>query len=429
MSNSTITPTLDQQDDELEPIVELPEQRGQVTRLGVGYCGSFPRGFTLSLESVRRSRGDLSGVLDVSNGERHLARARFNVSSLTSRGSMARYLKGRTANYDGWPAILEDFCRQVDVLDAEGQPFERLTPIGPDDAALPEYLVDPIIPLQRPTLIFGPPGAHKSTVAAAVAVAVGTGENILGWRPRVGPVLVLDWETDRDEWRRRIGQLARGAGASHPDHFYRRCAQPLYQMIESVAAFVQREEVRLVIVDSVGPALGADRDGGDANETTLRLFAALRAIGTTSLLIDQVKGENTDNERTGHSRPYGSVFKTFEARSVFELRCEEQPEQHRAELLLKQVKVNESSRLADQGIEVTRADGAIRLRRCEVTAPDLEPHAGTTADRMRRLLRSGPMSMVDIVGVLEVKRNTVSQVVKRNRHFHRLNDGRIGLAG
>lgn len=414
--------------DDVENIVELPDRDGQVSRVGLGYVGRY-RSWTLTLDAVRRSRGDLSGVLDVSDGARHIARARFNISSLTSRSSMARYLNAR-AKYDGWPTILEDFCRHVDAHEAQGEPFERLSPLGPGEALTPECLVDPIIPLRRPTLLFGPPGAHKSTLAGAIALAVSTGEPILGWQPRVGATLILDWETDRDEWRRRMTQLAKGAGIAQldPEPFYRRCAQPLYQMVEPVAALVQREEIRLVIVDSVGPALGADRDGSDPNETTLRLFAALRAIGTTSLLLDQVTGENTDNSRTGHSRPYGSVFKQFEARSLFELRCEQQPEQHRAELLLKQVKVNEAARLPDQGIEVTRPDGAIRLRRCEVTAPDLEPHAGTTDDRMRRLLRSGPMAVPEVARELEVKTGTVRQVLRRHDHFTRLDDGRIALA-
>ena len=54
----------------------------------------------------------------------------------------------------------------------------------------------------KPTILFGEGGVGKSSLAAAVAVAVQTGVAALdAWQVMAsGNVLVLDWEGDGDDW-------------------------------------------------------------------------------------------------------------------------------------------------------------------------------------------------------------------------------------
>ncbi|MGH3609306.1 MAG: AAA family ATPase, partial [Pseudonocardiaceae bacterium] len=266
-------------------------------------------------------------------------------------------------------------------------------------------------------------------LAAAVAVSVATGIPLLDWTPHPGPVLILDWESGGDEWHRRLAALSRTQGvALPPDIHYRRCEGSLAAMAEGLARWVQEHEAALVVVDSVGMASGAGNADGDASETAIRLFAALRDLGTTSLLIDHVTGDHVTNASAG-TRPYGSVFKVNLARSCWELRKEERPGEDGTQLLLKHRKVNEGRLLRDIGLLVEHGEGVIRVRRCEISAPDLEGHAGTTAEQMHRLLtRQGLMTTAEIADQLSKSPASIRVELRRHQgRFVRVGE-QIGVA-
>jgi hypothetical protein len=157
------------------------------------------------------------------------------------------------------------------------------------------------------------------------------------------------------------------------------------------------------------------------------MFDALRAISTTTLLIDHVRGDEIGNAKAS-SKPYGSTYKVNLARSVFELRREEAPSYPEAtQLLLRQSKVNDRAAQKPMGIRVIHGDNAILFERCDVSAPDLEQHSGTSADRMRRVLRSGGMAEEELAEELGITRAAVRQNLRRHDAFQRNPDGKIGL--
>lgn len=402
-----------------------------VEKHGFGYRGLFANRWLLRFGQIHRSRDDVSGLLDVSgDGGESIFYGRFNVASLTTRSSTAKYLAGRTADYSGWPTILERFCRAVLRLEEDGEPIEELDAGATLERRDP--LIAPWLPELVATTIFGPGGGGKSTIAAAAAVAVTTGAPILSWAPRIGGVLVLDWEADRDAWHSRVAAVARGSDVDAPRLFYRRCNAPLYRDTERLSRVVADDGIRLLIVDSMTLALGSGGDRGDPNDVVVRLYEALRQIAVTTLIVDHVSGENVRNDRTG-ARPIGGVSKLNLVRSAWELRGEDAPvlPGQERQILLKHRKVNDGPRLPDQGIGVTWSldFSSCVLRRCEVTAPDLEPHAGTTSDRMHRLLASGPLHASEVAHQLGVSQSTIRSDLRRHAdRFYRLPDGRIGLA-
>src|SRR5439155_17857978 len=151
-----------------------------------------------------------------------------------------------------WTEILERFCIGALDLQREGSPFERIgrrpaMPIAPrhTDGAF-------VMPRAQATLIYGPQGVRKSTIAQAAVVGTVTGVSPL---PRVtfdeGPVMVLDWEASAQEWNDRTMKIAAGARVEAPEYSYRRCARPLAEMVEEVAAEVMRESSVLLVVDAV----------------------------------------------------------------------------------------------------------------------------------------------------------------------------------
>ena len=71
---------------------------------------------------------------------------------------------------------------------------------------------------------------------------------------------------------------------------YQNVTGPLTDWIDDVAKYIAKEEIDLVVIDSLGQALG-----GVVNESenVIKLFQSVRELDATTLLIDhQGKGED-----------------------------------------------------------------------------------------------------------------------------------------
>jgi hypothetical protein len=385
-----------------------------IDKIGLGYrarCGVL----TLDLSHLRESRGELTGELTVSVGEHHVSRARLNLSNLSGRVSHARYLAGvPVVSEVPWRDLLERLSLDTLNLHRAGADITELDITGPDPRC--RWLLDPVLPLDMPTILFAPGGAGKSTIAAAIGVSVDSGVEVIpGWRPVSAPVLALDWEDGAGVWTKRTRAIAAGAGVKAPRIRYQPQVRPLPESVDRLAAYVADEAIGLVIVDSVGLASGSARDGGTAEESTLRLFQALRQLDATCLLIDHVRGDDMESDRA-ISRPYGSVYKTNLARSVYELRRERDGSPGRAELLMVHTKVNDGAKQSPQGLAIVYEDGGrvIRFERAEPQAPELIG-ALTSKDRMVRMLRDGATTTAAIAAELDIKPRSVDAMVSRYR--------------
>jgi hypothetical protein len=197
--------------------------------------------------------------------------------------------------------------------------------------------------------------------------------------------------------------------------------------VAEVAAFVAEREIGLVIIDSAGKAIPSAREGVDANEGALALTRALRAIGTTALVVDHVRGDQLASEQAV-ARPYGSVYKLNEARSAWELRRERDGMVDRAELALLHTKFNDGRKHAPIGltIEYDGDTGPIRFRRNEIEAPELI-RALSRPEQTAHLLRAGARSTRDLAEQMECKESAVRGILTRSDRFTRLPDGRIAL--
>ena len=354
-----------------------------IERRGLGYRADFATwDLLIEVDHLRRTRGELHAELTVfgpwgPGGTFH--RGAHNLSSVTARGSLARSLAERTAGQHPlvpWREVVERLAVTVLLAEQEATPTELVGQRPAAESAA--WRVEPILPRSKPTILYGEGGTGKSYLALALALSVETGEEIVpGWRPIRAPTLYLDWETDADDLDCRVKAIAAGAGLDYPSLRYRSCAVPLASMVDGLAAEVAAQGIGLLAVDSVGLASGQGHEGAEASETTLRLFAALRAIGTTSLLVDHVAKIEGAVE-TRHARPYGSVYKTNLARSTFELRRFASPgEDGLTHLGLYHTKSNLSRLLPPQGIAMHHTDGTVVFTReplvDELTAPLTTP--------------------------------------------------------
>ena len=261
----------------------------------------------ISIES-RRVRSHRDGRLtafikvkvlgEVSPG--HLHGADFNLASTAARTTLSKVL---TERYEAdWYAILEQLCDYVREAHERGEPVQEIW--SHEDPGPLKYLVRPLLPLGHPAIIFGDGGSLKSTIGQilALVVVLPWEHNPLGLVPpaEVTPALYLDWEADEDEFRWRLHAIGAGMKLPATPLLYRRMALPLADDMEAVSSFIADYSIRFLVIDSLGAAAGGDLN---ATEPCLRLFAALRQLHVTSLML----AHNSKDQLTKRRSVYGNV--------------------------------------------------------------------------------------------------------------------------
>jgi hypothetical protein len=417
--------------DRLHPLVVEPVQTEppEVERVGLGYRAHFDSaGIDMQLSRIRESRYEIHGELMVSFAatapvfDRHLFAARVNLSSVSARGTTARSLDQRFKA--DWAGMLDRFF--VAVLDLERKP-EVLEEIGMRTIKEPDrWILKPLLLKGKTTIIFGPGGSWKSTLGAAIAVSLTTGDPVIpDWVGMTSRTLILDWEDDSDVWNERIRAIAVGAGLGPPVVLYQRMTRPLADQLEQVSALVAEHQIEALIVDSVGMAIGATNEGEGVADGAFRLFAALRQLGTTNLLIDHVAG--ADLGTGGSVKPYGSIYKVNLARSVFEVRRPKEIHGDRAEFILAQSKTN-GIRVLPQELAVIHGEGTIQFERGRVGSPELQASLPLRERMARALGENGAMTTEALAEYLQVSAAAIRTLVGRDERFVRFpKDGRIGL--
>lgn len=403
---------------------------GALQRVGLGYRLSSQAGedpaWMVAIQRIRAAGHEVRGEILVQSDGEHVLGGAFNVSSLTTRATTARLLAARVPRVN-WGRALEQICIGVIAAESRGPAAEVIGDRRPD--AIDHRLLGPILPVGHATVLFGPGGAGKSTLAAAVATSVSSGTEILpGWVPAEAvPVVVLDWEASANDWSNLIASVAEGAGIEAPKVVYLAMARPLADELERIAEVVASVGAALLIIDSMALALGTAREGADPADQVLRLHAALRHLGVTSLLVDHVAGQDLGQPANGSSKPYGSVYKVNAARAVWELRREQEPRDGVAEVMLVNPKANLGPRHASVGLRMVYEGSAVRFERAEVTAPELAERL-PIHQRMRRLLMGGAMKTSEVASELRVPESTIRVMVTRHSDsFTRLPDGRVGV--
>lgn len=404
----------------------------KLERVGLGYRWDIVKeGVALLADRITESRGDTSAEVTVHRSpEGHVMRARVNLSSMAARKSTAAFCRERAPDTD-WQDLFERFAVAVIDHEREGSPLRQIGHLPM--RGKPTWTLDPILVEGTATILYGEGGIGKSTMTAAIAVSVATGVPLLeGWAvPKARNVLVLDWESDEADWNDLFQLIRAGMAAPEPKILYMSCAGAMPSMLHRLSAIVSERDIGLIVVDSVGLATPSSREGSDANESALKLFSALRTLGVTSLLIDHVSKSQVANE-TSVAGPYGSVYKTNSARSVYELRQASADDDGSRTLVLHHRKSNRTARQRPLGIRVTRDENHIFLERTELPQ---EPQFGREEEKVRasemvlRVLEGGrEMSADDIADATGLKSAYIRKIIGRELRGSVENIGEPGLA-
>lgn len=243
----------------------------------------------------------LRGWLDVQSrwptGPQRVYSGVFNVSGPRARTDMAKYLRERCPDVSDWTELLELSSMRVIHALQEGSPTYRMGQVERREHG--RFRIEPIAFEKLPVIWFGRGGSGKSLVALAAAAGVHANIDIIGLPLLTGPVLYCDWELDEVTMQSQLELLSAGHQMDIPDIHYRPCLSPLYQEAESIARYIDREGIELVVVDSLGFACGGDKN---SQEVAMRMFGAMRPWRVAVICIDHMaKGEDANT-------PYGSAY-------------------------------------------------------------------------------------------------------------------------
>ncbi len=378
------------------------------------YTFTWPAyGISIRVDHLREQAADLVGEVRLESAIDGLLHwGRLSIPSTSGRETLARHLEKSHPDVH-WRRLLDRVCYAVAKQSRAGEPIEVLTDT---DAKPPQYLVEPLVLESETAVVYGDGGAGKSTFALAVAVAVAGGVPLPhGFRPAHSTnVLYLDWEAYREEQSERLSALRRGleASADSGHVYYRRMVRALADDAAYLRPEIARLEIRLVIVDSLAPACGAEPETADS---VIRTMNALRSFAPASCLVVAHVPKVVADQRSAASRPYGSVFVWNLARSVWELKVSEDREDKALVVGLYHRKVNRGQLHPPVGFRFEYGEGIIQVR-----THDLGDRADLLGrmplrHRIRVLLQSGARTDKELAEELGEREETVSRTLRDMR--------------
>ena len=316
-----------------------------------------------------RGRDDVEGLL-VAFRDAPIRRPRLSSSSLPP---------GESDDDD------EDATPSGPVFFAEmGAPAER------------EFLVEDLLPARYLTTLYGTGGVAKSLLAMKLGIAVAGGAKdwlglaVLGH----GPVLYLDFELDADEQLRRVRELCAGARTAVPKNLaYLSAVGTRTQDAFSLAlGACERLGTRLVILDSMGPAMLGDAErASDFLAFHNRYLAPFRAAGASVLAVDH-QAKLQAGETYASKGAFGTSYKSHLSRSMIQVeKVRHEREAGTLTVRLRHRKTNFGPQRDPLDVELLFRPGAISTNASEVDAADLAGEETLNAhQRVELALKAGP---------------------------------------
>jgi hypothetical protein len=406
------------------------------TRKGLGYHIEFPEiRTTFEIDHLRTTSEGIKGDLIVRTqwpGARTyeddlLHYSKETISSQSTRRSLGKTLSDKVPSPENekldWFGLYDQFCTLVMLTEREGYPGEDVGE-RPDRIG-PRLLLDPLVPYETHSILFGDGGVGKSILAVAAAVTTRTGREIIpGLVPSLtGPVLYLNWETGPDDIDERVKAVCRGAHISPVSirHISGR-GKTLASQAEAFARIADDVGAVLLIVDSLGKAIGTSGEG-PIEDAANRFSSSLDEIGRSALCIDHVT-KSAAADPSGAGKPIGSGMKSNWARATWEMRQAKIPDSDgTAHVALYHRKHNTTPKHAPIGLSMSWADGSVSWINESITDSDLS-RGLSLAERMTQLLSVHPLRPKEIAEELDAPEGSVRvELSRRKDRFVKIETG------
>lgn len=348
---------------------------------------------------------------DTADYKKLLLQKTAKLLSSSNTGALIKELRDADdgLRYLPWNWILTCIGYKVLKTARQGEPVQDIWP-AEDDGLAPAYLLEPLLYLNHPTVVFGDYGSLKSLFGLVVAYVLQLPyhDNNLGLitSKESTHCLYSDYEDDPSSFRKRWGAVQRGFGieATMPI-LYRRMTNTLADSMDSLQQIKKDKDIKLLIVDSLGPAA---RGNLNDPEPAIRYHEALRKLGITSLTLAHCSKDQLTRKRT----IFGSVFFTNLARSVWECKADQEAGEDEAVISLKHHKANLSRLHPALGYKFTFTDRTISIAKADLRDTGLSSELPLSL-RIKDLLRGGAMPIKDIAGALEANEASIKTVIYR----------------
>lgn len=312
------------------PFTELHEEDVSILNANIQFENKGSRylfrweGYQAEISKIKTARDTTICQLVVYSSVGAAFRTRLNLESDRARSSTAKELATRFKGQE-WKDLLEEITNKTLQEFEKGEPVIELH--SNDAAPALDYLIYPLVPAGKPTVLFGDPGSGKSQLAVVLnilAAFAGWDDNPLRLIPPKKSMrgLVLDWEADEDDWRRQLAWFTQAFDLGYATLFYRRCSLSLGHDLDAIKAHIEMVRADYVIIDSVSLAAGGDLNHMDV---ATNFFRATRQLTypdgrpLTSISLAHTSKDRDSKQKT----ILGSVLFEAGARNVWEVRAQE----------------------------------------------------------------------------------------------------------
>jgi len=382
------------------------------TRLGDDLQLDWPdAGVRIEVTGIREHREGATAEFAVSVNGIELHWARLGLASTQARTTFAKRLHDQHKALP-WGTLVEQACRRTMHSLRDGAPFICLMPrLRPEG----ERFLIPNLLVRRESNVFFADGGHGKSLLGLALGIVATGVALPGIAPVTEPVrsvVYLDWESNKEEHEDRLFKLLAGVGIkTAPPIIYREMTRPLLEEVSLVRAVIAEHQAGVVIVDSLAPASGAEPESADA---AVRTLTALRSFSQTTRVVLAHVSKASADQRTGPTRPFGSVFVQNLGRSVWEVRSCQDEDSDEFRMALFHRKANSGRLVSHPGLRFRFDAESIRLSLLDITEePELVIRA-SLVQRLRAALAKGAKTIPDLARELGVKEDTIRKALVRN---------------
>ncbi len=266
--------------------------------------------------------GYIQMIVDSFGIQRKIPYCRVLFTSPTYRSTMLELIKNDVEvqfNNHWWYAVFSEV--QAYVLD------KILTPVQPSRLKLvknisADFIYEPIILSGFSTIWYGPGAVGKSFLALTAAVCVQNNLSFLNKVNQQCNVLYLDWETDEIEMGRRLNMIVDHlkflniADSDLIPPLYFRATRPFQDIVRDIVEGAIKNDVKLVIIDSLGVACGGALDP----ESALGFFKAVRMLTEYDVAVLALT-HVSKHEKLGSEikSPIGSAYFEYYPRMIWEI--------------------------------------------------------------------------------------------------------------
>lgn len=383
-------------------------------------------------EGVRRERTGVHAVVRISIEDEMLTYSAINCDKDEDRTRLANAALKRIPAFirpalenGNVKTVLDAFCRDLWRRHIDESGFRGELMAGDPDIGPPRQLAGPYVLEGGGTLIYGPPGRGKSTVALAAAVSLDAGCAKV-WPVRAAArTMYVNIERSPDSMRHRLARTnaALGLDPKRPLPFLNARGRPLVDIEDGIAQDIEEHGVEVLIVDSISRAGAGDLNKPDAAN---RIVDTLNGLCPTWVAL-------AHTPRLDDTHVYGSVH--FEAGEDVGVRLVSSTSGDGAVtgVGLQVTKANDMRKPPLACYALTWDDGGLTdirpARRREF--PELEGGAMSIGDEIAELLlMTGALSATEIAAEIGRPRQNVSEKLNSDPRFVRVRrDGKSVLFG